>query len=156
MNSLLSGGGNAQSLIIMLVLLVVMYFMLIRPQTKKDKEDKQMRNNLQVGDEIMTVGGIYGKIVRIREDRITIASGAEKTKLEITKTAIANKVTDTKAGKVVEDDKKSSSAASPKSIKKLGQKSEDTKEEAPAQETPAQVEAPAEPETQPEPVATEE
>ena len=138
-------GGNGQSLIIMLVLLVVMYFMLIRPQTKKDKQDKEMRSNLQVGDEIMTVGGIYGKIVRIREDRITIASGAEKTKIEITKTAIANKVEDSKPGKVVEDEKKSS-ATSPKSIKKLGRKSEEVKEEAPVQETaPAEVPAEAEP-----------
>ena len=139
-------GQNSQSIIIMVVLLAVMYFMLIRPQNKKDKQDREMRSNLQVGDEIMTVGGIYGKVVRIREDRITIASGAEKTKLEITKTAVANKV-DEKAGKVVEEDKETK--ASPKRIKKLGKK-----EEAPvAQETPAEVqeEVPAE-----EPVATEE
>ena len=139
-------GQNSQSIIIMVVLLAVMYFMLIRPQNKKDKQDREMRSNLQVGDEIMTVGGIYGKVVRIREDRITIASGAEKTKLEITKTAVANKV-DEKAGKVVEEEKETK--ASPKRIKKLGKK-----EEAPvAQETPAEVkeEVPAE-----EPVATEE
>lgn len=121
--------GSAQSIIIMVVLLGVMYFMLIRPQNKKDKQDKEMRSNLQVGDEIMTVGGIYGKVVRIREDRITIASGAEKTKLEINKTAVANRLTDDKAGKVVEEEKKSST--SPKSLKRLDQK------EVPAQETSA-------------------
>ena len=139
-------GQNSQSIIIMVVLLAVMYFMLIRPQNKKDKKDREMRNNLQVGDEIMTVGGIYGKVVRIREDRITIASGAEKTKLEITKTAVANKVEDTKAGKVVEDEKETK--ASPKRIKKLGQKSE---EPAPVEEEVPEAETPAE-----EPVATEE
>lgn len=125
-------GANSQSIIIMVVLLAVMYFMLIRPQNKKDKQDREMRSNLQVGDEIMTVGGIYGKVVRIREDRLTIASGAEKTKLEITKTAVANKVTsDDKAGKVEEE---KDTKASPKKIKKLGF---GKKEEAPV-ETPVE------------------
>ena len=137
-------GQNSQSIIIMVVLLAVMYFMLIRPQNKKDKQDREMRSNLQVGDEIMTVGGIYGKVVRIREDRLTIASGAEKTKLEITKTAVANKVEE-KAGKVVEEEK--DTKASPKRIKKLGKK-----EEAPATE---EVATEAEPVIEAEPVAEE-
>ncbi len=141
-------GQNSQSIIIMVVLLAVMYFMLIRPQNKKDKQDREMRSNLQVGDEIMTVGGIYGKVVRIREDRLTIASGAEKTKLEITKTAVANKV-DEKAGKVVEDEKETK--ASPKRIKKLGKKEEALAEEPVVEDTPVE-EAPA---TE-EPVAAEE
>ncbi len=129
-------GQNSQSIIIMVVLLAVMYFMLIRPQNKKDKQDREMRSNLQVGDEIMTVGGIYGKVVRIREDRITIASGAEKTKLEITKTAVASKVEE-KAGKVVEEDK--DKKTSPKRIRKLGKK-----EDAPVEDSTPVEEAPAE------------
>ncbi|MDO5441719.1 MAG: preprotein translocase subunit YajC [Bacillota bacterium] len=123
---------SVQSIIIMVVLFAVMYFMLIRPQNKKDKQDKEMRSNLQVGDEIMTVGGIYGKVVRIREDRITIASGAEKTKLEITKTAVANKVEGESAGKVVES--KEESKPTPKRIKRL------EKKETPAEETTAPTE----------------
>ena len=131
-------GANSQSVIIMVVLLAVMYFMLIRPQNKKDKQDREMRSNLQVGDEIMTVGGIYGKVVRIREDRLTIASGAEKTKLEITKTAVANKVDNTeKAGKVEEE---KDTKASPKKIKKLGfNKKEEAPVEAPAEEVANEV-----------------
>ena len=136
-------GANSQSIIIMVVLLAVMYFMLIRPQNKKDKQDREMRKSLQVGDEIMTVGGIYGKVVRVREERITIASGAEKTKLEIAKTAVANKVEDEKAGKVVEDEKESK--ASPKRIKKLGEKKEAAAPAEAAQpETLETTEAPAE------------
>ena len=144
-------GSNVQSIIIMVVLLVVMYFMLIRPQNKKDKQDREMRSNLQVGDEIMTVGGIYGKVVRIREDRLTIASGAEKTKLEITKTAVANKVEE-KAGKTVSEEKETK--ASPKRIKKLGKK-EEAPETTPVEsieaEAPVEAEVVAE-----EPVAAEE
>ena len=144
-------GQNSQSIIIMVVLLAVMYFMLIRPQNKKDKQDREMRSNLQVGDEIMTVGGIYGKVVRIREDRLTIASGAEKTKLEITKTAVANKVEE-KAGKAVSEEKETK--ASPKRIKKLGKK-EEAPETAPVESVETEVPVEAEVVTE-EPVATEE
>ena len=52
------------SLLPLLILIVAMYFLMIRPQKKKDKEIKEMRNSLQVGDEIVTIGGICGKIVK--------------------------------------------------------------------------------------------
>ena len=130
---------NTQSIIIMLVLFGAMYFVLIRPQNKKDKEEREMRNNLQVGDEVMTVGGIVGKIVRVREDRVTIATGAEKTKIEFTRNAISTKLNadGSKGGKSAPEEKEAPKA---KKIKKLGQKEEEPAE-APA-ETPA--EAPAE------------
>ena len=116
----------------MLVLFGAMYFVLIRPQNKKDKEEREMRNNLQVGDEVMTVGGIVGKIVRIREDRVTIATGAEKTKIEFTRNAINPKVSGSSSGssKSSSEEKEAPKA---KKIKKLGQK----------EETPAEVAAPA-------------
>lgn len=124
--------GNYQSIVIMLVLFGAMYFVLIRPQNKKDKEEREMRNNLQVGDEVMTVGGIVGKIVRIREDRVTIATGAEKTKIEFTRNAINQKVSGSSSGssKSSSEEKEAPKA---KKIKKLGQK----------EETPAEVAAPA-------------
>ena len=55
------------SLLPLLILIVAMYFLMIRPQKKKDKEIKEMRNSLQVGDEIVTIGGICGKIVKTKE-----------------------------------------------------------------------------------------
>ena len=54
------------SLLPLLILIVAMYFLMIRPQKKKDKEIKEMRNSLQVGDEIVTIGGICGKIVKTK------------------------------------------------------------------------------------------
>ena len=70
--------------ILMLVLLfAVMYFILIRPQKKREKEVSTMRENLNVGDDIVTIGGIYGKVVRIREDRFTIQAGAEKVRIVV-------------------------------------------------------------------------
>jgi preprotein translocase subunit YajC len=131
--------GNYQSIVIMLVLFGAMYFVLIRPQNKKDKEEREMRNNLQVGDEVMTVGGIVGKIVRIREDRVTIATGAEKTKIEFTRNAINQKVSGSSSGssKSSSEEKEAPKA---KKIKKLGQKEETPAEAAapaPAEEAPA-------------------
>ena len=65
-----------QSMILMIVWLVVifgaMYFIMIRPQRKKQKEEKKMRDNLQVGDEIVTIGGIYGRVISLKEDTIVI------------------------------------------------------------------------------------
>ena len=55
------------SLVPLLVLIVLMYFLMIRPQKKKDKQIQDMRRNLQVGDEIVTIGGICGKIVKTKD-----------------------------------------------------------------------------------------
>ena len=60
------------SLIPLVLIFVVMYFLLIRPQRKKDKEQQQMRNNLEVGDEVVTIGGIIGIVVSLKEDNVVI------------------------------------------------------------------------------------
>ena len=74
----------------LVVLVVVFYFFMIRPQKKQDKENAEMRDNLQVGDEITTIGGIIGKIVSIKEETLMIETGKEKTKIRILKTAVRN------------------------------------------------------------------
>ena len=77
-------------LLIMLVLLfVVFYFFSIRPQRKQEKETNAMRNNLTVGDEITTIGGIIGKVVSIKEETCVIETSHERTKIRILKTAIS-------------------------------------------------------------------
>ena len=70
------------------------YFLMIRPQQKKDKKIKNMRNNLKIGDEITTIGGIYGKVIKIKDDIITIEVGADKTKLTIAKWAVGDVITE--------------------------------------------------------------
>lgn len=90
-----TGGGAWGSLILMGVLLVVMYFFMIRPQKKQEKEIQNMRNNLQVGDEITTIGGIIGKIISIKEETCLIETSGDKTKIRILKSAV--KVVDVKA-----------------------------------------------------------
>ena len=70
-------------------LLLVMYFVMIRPQKKQEKEQNDMRNNLAVGDEITTIGGIIGKIVSIKEETCVIETSHERTKIRILKTAVS-------------------------------------------------------------------
>ena len=81
------------------VLIVVFYFFLIRPQRKKDKEaktmlDKQerdMRNSIEIGDEISTIGGFIGRVVSIKDDVLVIESSSDRTKLKIYRWAIRGK-----------------------------------------------------------------
>ncbi len=68
------------------------YFMVIRPQKKKETEVTTMRNELKVGDDIVTIGGIRGKVVVAKEDILVIESGVAKTKLEITRWAVSTEV----------------------------------------------------------------
>lgn len=65
-----------------------MYLILFRPQQKREKENKKMRESADVGDEIVTIGGIYGKILSTKEDTVTIEVGADKVKLKIARWAI--------------------------------------------------------------------
>ena len=74
----------------MILIFVVFYFMLIRPQRKKDKEAKAMLESLKVGDRICTIGGIYGTIVGIKDDVLTIEVGEAKTQLVFARWAIRN------------------------------------------------------------------
>jgi len=76
------------SIIIIVLMFVALYFFMIRPQKKQEKAVNDMRNNLQVGDEITTIGGIIGKIVSIKEETITIETSHDRTKIRFLKSAV--------------------------------------------------------------------
>ncbi|MBR2043289.1 MAG: preprotein translocase subunit YajC [Clostridia bacterium] len=80
-------------LLYLVVIIGVMYFVMIRPQKKKQKEEQKMRDSLQVGDELLTIGGIYGRIVSIKEDSLIIESSADHSKIKIAKWAISQNLT---------------------------------------------------------------
>ncbi|MBE5761953.1 MAG: preprotein translocase subunit YajC [Clostridiales bacterium] len=69
-------------------IIVLFYFILIRPQQKKDKAVKEMLAALKTGDRITTIGGIFGKVVELKDDVVTIEVGADKTKLVLARWAI--------------------------------------------------------------------
>ena len=82
--------GSFSSIIIIVLMFAAMYFLMIRPQKKQERETNNMRNNLQVGDEITTIGGIIGKIVSIKEETVMIETGHDRTKIRILRTAVRN------------------------------------------------------------------
>lgn len=91
-----SGSGSMWSSIIMMALIIVVFwFFIIRPQRKKDKETAKMRSELQVGDEIVTIGGIIGIIVSMKEDSLVIETGSDRSKVRLARWAISGKNTTT-------------------------------------------------------------
>lgn len=83
-------GESIFSILLIVVMFVALYFFMIRPQKKQEKEQNDMRNNLQVGDEITTIGGIIGKVVSIKEETVTIETSHDRTKIRILKSAVRN------------------------------------------------------------------
>lgn len=78
-----------------ILMVLIFYFLLIRPQRKRDKADREMKSSLQIGDNITTIGGIAGKIVNIKEEDelIIIETSSDRTKIEFRRSAIASKQT---------------------------------------------------------------
>jgi preprotein translocase subunit YajC len=85
------GGSQWMSFLPLVLLFVVFYFLLIRPQQKKAKTHKNLLDNLKKGDEVVTAGGMYGKITGITDNNITIEI-AEKVRIKVAKGSIADKV----------------------------------------------------------------
>ncbi len=119
----------------LILLIVIMYFLLIRPQKKREKAVTAMRNSIKVGDEVITIGGVCGKIVKTKDETLTIQVGADKTKFEIMRWAVSKVVTD-------------ESAPSPSKKTKREEPEEDNQKDAPKKALPkrmkkASEEAPA-------------
>ena len=81
-------GGILGMILPMVIIFVAFYFFLIRPQKKQEKETNNMLNNLEVGDEITTIGGIIGEIVSIKDETIMIETGKSRTKIRVLKGAV--------------------------------------------------------------------
>ncbi|MGE4548397.1 MAG: preprotein translocase subunit YajC [Intestinibacillus sp.] len=73
------------------LLVVVFYFLLIRPQKKRDKAEKEMRNSIQVGDEISTIGGIIGRVVSIKDDTLVLETSGDRSKIKLYRWAVRGK-----------------------------------------------------------------
>lgn len=134
--------GNIWATILPLVILIaVMYFLLIRPQKKREKEVNAMRSGVQVGDEIITIGGICGKVVKTKEESLVIQVGADRVKFEIMRWAVSKVVEETEkpATKAHEEEAEETEVKKSSKPKKL-------KKAAPAEEVEeaGEVEEPAE------------
>ena len=83
----------------LLLIFGVFYLLLIRPQSKRRKVEKEMRDNIQIADEVVTVGGIIGRVLSVKDDTVLIETGGDRTRIRVLRTAIAENKTihDTKA-----------------------------------------------------------
>ena len=150
-------GNMLATLLPLVLLLVIMYFLLIRPQKKREKQVNEMRSNVRVGDEIITIGGICGKVVKTKDESLVIQVGADKVKFEIMRWSVSKVVENAKPTKKVsvsssakEEEEESPKKAMPRRLKKKAAAEEEApaeeekKPEEKAAEEPSKEEAPAE------------
>ena len=84
-----AAGSSPTTMILLLVgMFAVMYFVMIRPQKKRQKEEQEMRNAVEIGDEITTIGGICGRVVTVKENHLIIETSADRNRMQITRWAI--------------------------------------------------------------------
>ena len=90
------GTASFMSMILPLVILIaVFYFLLIRPESRKKKAAEKMRNELSVGDQITTIGGIVGTVCAVKENTIVIETSSDRVRMEFTKWAVSTRGTQT-------------------------------------------------------------
>ena len=94
-----AAAGMSSSIIMMVAMIAIFYFMLIRPENKRKKEAEQMRSTVKKGDKIVTIGGIVGTVVDVKENRIVIETGADQVRIELEKWAISSNETAAEAAK---------------------------------------------------------
>lgn len=89
-----AGGDWTQylTLLIPIAFIVLMWLLLIRPQKKKEKKAKDMLKSLTVGDEVVTISGVVGRIVQVKDDGFVIESGVDRTKFRVKRWAVQEKI----------------------------------------------------------------
>ena len=79
----------ATTILPLALMVLIFYFLLIRPEKKRSKKMKEMLDNLQVADEVVTTGGIIGRVLSVKEDTVLIETGSDRTRLRVLRTSIA-------------------------------------------------------------------
>lgn len=99
------GGGLGSTVVMLVVMIAIFYFMIIRPENKRKKQTKAMLDALKVGDSVTTIGGIIGKVLKVKDDKVCIEIGdrTQKHPMTIKREAVASVVPCKKAKKEKED-----------------------------------------------------
>ena len=92
-------GGMGSTVLMLIMMLAVFYFMLIRPENKRKKEAEQMRSSVKKGDKIVTIGGIMGTVVDVKENSIVVETSADQVRIELAKWALSTNETAAEAAK---------------------------------------------------------
>jgi len=112
-------GGGMTSIIMIVAMIAVFYFLMIRPENKRKKEAEQMRSAVKTGDEIITIGGIMGTVVSVKDDKFVMETSADQVRMELAKWAISSNETAAAAAKA-EAKKRQEEKAKAKAAKKAG------------------------------------
>ena len=111
--------GGMTSIIMIVAMIAVFYFLMIRPENKRKKEAEQMRSAVKTGDEIITIGGIIGTVVSVKDDKFVMETSADQVRIELAKWAISSNETAAAAAKA-EAKKRQEEKAKAKAAKKAG------------------------------------
>lgn len=87
----MGSSGGYSSIIMIVLMLVIFYLFLILPENKKKKKLNEMRSNLKVGDDIVTIGGMMGKVVHVTDDSVTFETSEDQVRIQVAKWAISTK-----------------------------------------------------------------
>ena len=120
-----SGGlfGGPYMIIMLVVFIAIFYFMILRPENKKKKEAEALRNSLHKGDKITTIGGIMGKIVDIKDDKIVIETGEDQVRMELQKWSVmTNNTAEKEKGKRAAEAKEAAQKAREEKAKAKAEK----------------------------------
>ena len=121
----MGSSGGYSSIIMIVLMLVIFYLFLILPENKKKKKLNEMRSNLKVGDDIVTIGGMMGKVVHVTEDSVTFETSEDQVRIQVAKWAIStNARAEAQAAKEAQERKAAK------------QKAKETKKEEPKHEEP--------------------
>ena len=118
-------GGGMYTIIMLAVMIGIMYFLMIRPESKRKKEAEAMRSALKVGDEIITIGGITGKVVQVKDDKFVIETGADQVRIEFAKWALSSN--ETASARAKEEAKKAEEARAREKAAKAAEKANKNK-----------------------------
>ena len=114
-------GGGMTSILMIVAMIAVFYFLMIRPENKRKKEAEQMRSSVKTGDEVITIGGIVGTVVSVKDDKFVMETSADQVRIEFAKWAISSNETAAAAAKE-EAKKRQEEKAKAKAAKRAGKK----------------------------------
>ena len=112
-----AAGGLGSTMIMMVMMVAIFYFMLISPENKRKKEAEQMRSALKKGDKVVTIGGITGTVVDVKDNKFVLETGADQVRIEFEKWALSTNETASEAKKA-EAKKEQEAKAKAKAAKK--------------------------------------
>ena len=94
-----AAGGMGSTMFMLIAMLAIMYFVMIRPENKRKKEAEQMRSSVKKGDKVVTIGGIVGVVVDVKDNKFVMETGADQVRIELEKWALSTNETAAEAKK---------------------------------------------------------